>query len=486
MKRLFTKHYLTLVIAIGLTALGCSTEKTITTRPSVDIKLVGDPGANDITITFTPSENTSRYMFAIGTENDKMEFLDNLLPGTVQVNGNKTTTYPFDNLESKTNYTIFAVAYDESGNAGPVSMPTYGTYTSTFKVNTYYLTDNSAAFKIECTNDYINYHFYLGKASDREEFENNNIDGIQSKVETYKWIENYFTLEPDTEYVFFAKGTDRAGNDTRTFEIPIKTEPIGSSEIPNATFEITDNNFFKQYYTVTPNDKCKMVTLFQCTDWLIDDTFNNPNAAAGDIMGILDEWSRLLSPLDYMKCYVATDEVLNAETVNSDLLNDQKFNIYVILYDDDYKPYALKKFSNRTPSLDNKLQVDNLGGTITLSNPTYTTVDVEMSLNKNTFAGFFEIVDGQWLDNLMAAPEFDEYSTVQEIFYLNRLTTASFLYSKDNQSASGTYTDENMEPGKKYYMVLCPMNENGPTVGGWGKMVKEEFYTTSIPSTTNK
>lgn len=486
MKSSLIQKYLTLFLLLALTATGCKDPEAIAVNyPDVSIQIQGDPGATEISVTFTPSEKTDMYMFAIGTENDKVNFADKLLPGTQIIKGNEPTTFTFTELDPETYYTLFAVAYDAEGNAGPISMPTYSTYTNNFRVSTYYLTDNSAGFKIETNNDYNTYHFYLGTPQDREAFENNELEGIQKKKEATKWIENYFSLEPDTEYVFYLKGVDRAGNDTKTFEIPVRTAKLDSDEIPNIKFEVTETDVLMSYYTVTPNDKCKMVVLLQANQWLDDDTFYNQNLAAGDFMNILDDWSRFGEGAPrYTKCYIAPtltnpDKVLHATPVNYDLTNDEKYHVYVLLYDENYKPYAVKMFNNQSPSINNQLTTDKLGGSISISNPTYTTIDVDIKLNDDTFAGFFEIVNGEWLDKLMQSPEFDEDLTIQDIFYQNRATTASLLYSKGDSSWQGTYTDEEMEPDTKYYMVLCPMNENGPRAGGWGKMVMEEFYTKS-------
>ena len=211
MKKLLIQPCVLMVASLGLLLTACGGDEqaggvTVIGEPTVSIEFVGTPGVSDVTVKFVPTEETAKFNYAIGSEQDRENFENGDIVGMQTETSNQEITHTWKDLEAGEYYVVYAMAYDEDGAAGPVSAHGFKTASSDFVVETYYIGDNSAAFRITNTNDYYTYKYALGTAADKEAFLNDELASIKTQSEVFDWAENYFDLEPATEYVFYCVG----------------------------------------------------------------------------------------------------------------------------------------------------------------------------------------------------------------------------------------------------------------------------------------
>ena len=190
-----------MVASLGLLLTACGGDEnaggvTVIGEPTVSIEFVGTPGVSDVTVKFVPTEETAKFNYAIGSEQDRENFENGDIVGMQTETSNQEITHTWKDLEAGEYYVVYAMAYDEDGAAGPVSAHGFKTASSDFVVETYYIGDNSAAFRITNTNDYYTYKYALGTAADKEAFLNDELASIKTQSEVFDWAETISTLSP--------------------------------------------------------------------------------------------------------------------------------------------------------------------------------------------------------------------------------------------------------------------------------------------------
>lgn len=458
-----------MIAALGLLVTSCDPKPIDQNAPIVQVQLVGNPNATEVTVKVVPEKGTAKYRFALGAKADEAAFMANSMAGMEEVIGDTEKTKTFKDLIPNTDYYLYAIGENADKVVGPLTARLIKTESNDFNVELYYLSDNSAGFSIKNTNDYYQYIYALGSPADREKFENNELEGTVTKTELFDWCVNYFELTPETEYVFYAKGFDRSGGETRVFEIPVTTYAVGSDKIPNVTFEIGETNILAQNYKVTPNDKCGQIVLFQQLKGYQDAVFFGENNWKGKMVEVLDAWKDMSGSGGTM-CYTATGEVLNAMPYTLDMEFNAALEVYLLVYDAGLKPCYVKKFKNVTPGKDETAETSKASDfTINVTNAMAGTVTCNIKhTSDNVMAYYYEIVNADHFDKVIA--------TNPDPYYMhNQLAGGSVVYkSKD---FTDTYTGADVLANTRYYLVVCPMNVNGPREGGWGELAKKEFTT---------
>lgn len=216
------------------------------------IQKSSDNDSTSVTVTFIPSENAVSFRYAIGTEEDFEKFRNGTLSSTVS-EGNGSVEETFDELEPLSTYTVFATATDERGLEGEIAVAKLSTEDPEIIFTEQYLLKNSAAFTVRFSSNYRGVTYYLGKEGEREAFlagetENSTVNDVD------EYTVNYFTLDPETDYVFYAKITDRGGNTAKVIEHPFRT----NADAPDAIFEY-ENDFYRGEYTLTPVQGCSKI-----------------------------------------------------------------------------------------------------------------------------------------------------------------------------------------------------------------------------------
>lgn len=486
MKKLLIQPCVLMVASLGLLLTACGGDKgaggvTVIGDPTVSIEFVGTPGVSDVTVKFVPTEETAKFNYAIGSEQDRENFENGDIVGIQTETSNQEITHTWNELEAGEYYVVYAMAYDEDGAAGPVSAHGFKTASSDFVVETYYIGDNSAAFRITNTNDYYTYKYALGTAADKEAFLNDELASIKTQSEVFDWAENYFDLKPATEYVFYCVGQDRSGRDTQLFEIPFTTYAEGSDEIPNFTYEEGAKDFYVQRYTVTPNALCKQLVLYQQTQGASDGVMFSVNNWQGRLLEVFDSWKdiNIGAIMAGTSISTATNEVLNAMATTIDMELENPLDVYVTAYDEMYKPFLVKKYSNTTPAFNENAALPDTDDFV------FSVTDVTMEgfnitidyTSDNTRAYFFDIVSGKyWEDEIKG-----DMKALRDNMIAN-YTSGGFGFVYNEKHIATNYVIDpsipDFVPGAKFYIGVLAMNENGPIEGGWAEEIAlSEVFT---------
>lgn len=481
------KQFLTKSFALTLIALGCiftSCEKTTKTevldpQPGVKVTLIEPMGTNDVTAQFVANDQAAYYAYAIGTDTaiDKELFLSGTLPGYTTFAGKEPKTVKFEDLEQGVRYVIYAIAFDANDAKGPLSVTSVYTAEHNFVVTKQYVGDNSAGFDIRCSDDYSSYIYCLGKPDDREAFINGELEGIKRRSETFIYTENFFGIQPDTDFVFYAMGFDRHGDETDLIEIPIRTAALNSDEIPNATVTYGEADFYAQNYTITPNAKCKKVVFYQKRQVDFNDVIENKNNWASNYMEMFDAWQGYTPDkiTEMTTTFSATDKILEARPFLVEFELGVAVDLYVLVYDENYKPAHVKHIPRTLPAKNPALAIplaSEFDCKLNNFSAETQTIDFSVKYTGDNLTGyFFEIIDKAWYDAQQpTAPHF-----LHNYLFQGRLYAGGFVYHKKDFSTA--YSDKGIKPDKDYFIAICPMNANGPNAAGWGELVTIPFST---------
>lgn len=488
------------LMALGTLATSCKQAEPVAQRPSVSISL-DEVTTTAIKATFSPSEGASKFAYALGLASDEASFLAGEDTETMFIQevlntesdfSAKTVSWNTD-ITADTYYVLYARAFDANGNAGPLSARGFNTASDDFKVEIQYVSDVTAGFHITCTNDYYSYVFAFGLAANKEQdmddFENNLMEGMYTVTNVYdNYINNFrlddegasYTLEPETDYVFYCMGLDRANGTTGVIATEFTT--AASDAVPNYTIEAGEMDFIQQHYTVTPNDKALRVALWQNsfgTDY--DGIMFGPYNWKGNLLATLDSWANTYTPetaasngqADLMT-FSAIEEVLEAAPYTTNMELDQTVEVYVLCYDDSFAPANVRKQTFTTPALNTELPTPVASDfTVNMSKKTANDLAFEITYTGDaTRAYYYDLYEGKLFDDDVNANGLESaLATVQSKIP----TTGGFIY---NEPSSGTitFTGEIMKPGEKWYIAISPMNANGPVpTYGYGEVVMYEF-----------
>lgn len=473
-----------MIAAAGMLLSSCNTKtetivEVLPAEPTVAIEFVGSPGVSSVTAKFVPTENASRYVFALGNDQNRVSFENDELTGTIQELTNNERTQDWEDLEAETYYVLYARAYNAAGEAGPVSALGFKTNTSDFMVSTYYVGETSAGFLITNTNDYYTYSYAFASPApeDKEKFLNGLLDKTVVQNEVFEWVGNDLNLLPNTDYVFYCRGIDRSGRETQLFEIPFKTAAENSNEIPNFTWRKGElQDFYAQEYIVTPNELCKQVVLYQQTPGDRDQTMFGVNNYKGRVMDFVDTYKDIATEKN-VSTFTATNEELIATPKNKSFELGAPMELYILAYDEMYKPYQVKRFDTSTPSFDENAAIptkDEIELTITSHDTAKETVNFAMTTTENVRAYIFDIVEVAYFES-----EFDgDYKKLRDYFIANYNggVIEGFVYNQRSTTVPYTYTAQNKRGD--YFMAAVGMNVNGPvassadgTKNGWAEEI---------------
>lgn len=467
MKKLLIQPCALMIIALSTFAYGCETSKpdpTPETDLSVKIEKVGDSQTSSVTVKFTPEEGTSKFTYAIGQPADLESFLDGKIPGYTTVPNGNPLEYTFEDLE-ESSYTIFARAYNAEGEGGAPVEYIVKTAKADFAVTKYYVTDISAGFQVITTADYNRYVYYLGTPDDLEAFKNDETSST-SATDTYLRTYNYWKLTPDTEYTFYVKGWNRNNEETNVFAINFRTEPLGSDAIPNVEFTPGRADFYQQTYTVTGNDKCGMIVLRQSTKDYNSQTIEGYH---GDIMKMLDIWKDTTS--EWMTCFKTTEDVLVANCTTPELALGAELDVYVVIYDNNYNPVGIKKFTPTTPVENPNASKENMGVTITPTQTAQNGIKYTVNTEENVRLYLMDIYNNDEYNKVVAKEGADINAKFQQDL-LSRPSSTVIDY--DSRESEWTNQEITFLLNKKYYIVVAPTNENGPYGNGFGPVQIKE------------
>ena len=465
MKKLLIHSFV--LLAAGLVA--CSkTDTTVETAPSVNVEVVSR-NLTSVTVKLNPTENTSRYKFALGNEYDKDNFLSDDIIGMVTEITNNSMEYTFTNLEKDTYYVVYAVAYDSNNNYGSVTARGVQTMASDFVVSQRYVSDNSAGFNVECSNDYYTWSYGLGTADDRDAFLDNLMPGIVTMEEDFRRQINLFDLTPDTDYVFYVIGYDRGGNESDLFQFPFKTYSLDDS-FPNFEIKVGEktNNFYALSYYVKPNSLASDVYLFVTEpngyvdiDVLysiyrseLDDTFaswkESGQGGSYTVLSCVERGGVIEGdmPNPVMECGSRQRAYLVTYDLNGKLAHVKRVDTTVAPYNADLKRPAAKDIT-----LD-----------IYWEKMDYSTAYVNITVDSSSdIVGYFlDLVDNDYFTRASDSKNGGLDSDLSKLYdeFIADLSSRGFFYMTNGYA---WYGDTSMfaDPEKEYFWAAVPVNGNG-------------------------
>lgn len=461
------------LIGMALVALaGCS--RTPEVEPEVVVEVENSPGLlltkvgstlkNRFEVKITPNSTTAMYEYALCLFEDRQaleSFEKGTLEKTVRVNNGDEAQIAFEGLVPETNYTVYARGYDAEGNNSAVAMLSARTNSEdNFITGVQYVTNTSAGFTVITSPDCYKFDYALGKAGDRAKFENGSLDGLQTKEESFEYTFNYFDLEPDTEYLFFTRGYDRAGNSYDIYETEIRTYADGAS--PDIVFTKETDAFWGEY-VFTPNKMCGKIIAFVSPAGKYEEAIYSDLMRRGDIVGTLEDWSQLENPM----ALSATDSPLGLFYQTPGLLTDVELESYVLIYGNDRKPFGVKKFSFKNCEYDSDLPQPEVS--VAIKDITTVGATYEFTIDENTLGFLFDTIDADW---------YDEFKTTAEFYpeYLRELFIGRGYYWRYKTDLR-PFMETAGAKGKRYYVAVCPMNGNGISDSAWGELYLKEFTT---------
>jgi hypothetical protein len=470
MKRKIT---LTLLAALAILS-SCQKDETIyqsTEATSVDLVASSNQEATgtQLSVTFTPHAQTATYSYAIGTEADLPKFEAGTLEGSVDIASPETKTVTFDGLQPGTTYTFFARGYSNQGTPSPTSMLRLRTaIAEPFDVTPQYATGSSAGFVLHCTQQYYTFRYALGTAADKDAFEAGTLEGIVTQNEVWDWNANYFDLQPNTDYVFYAQATDRANTPTPVLTVPIRT----SADAPDAQFGIHYDDIFLGQYLISPNDQAGKLSAYIGQAGAMDNVMYNANGWHGDLLSMFASWASS----NIYDTMTAEDGPLQMEYRHALMKTDVPLECYVLVYDADKKPCAVRKFNFTTPKYDSTLP----DGTVTarVDNTTSYGATYTITSGEGTLGFIYDTVDKAFFENELGG----DLSKLRET-----ISTQTGRWAYSVGGVTETYTETAADPGTDYFLAVFPVNGNGFSDPNWGigSMVRIDFTTLSnlTPST---
>ena len=472
---MFSKSKLTTLAAAiicGGIFAGCSQEqeteapKTGTASVTIEVDRSFTIDSTTVSVKFIPSENTASFRYAIGLTSDFESFRDGTMSTSESVTGNEPLEKTFEGLEPISMYSVYAVATDENGNEGSIATCKIVTDNNDFSVQNSFLLSRSAAFYIRASSDYSSVNYYLGQDGDLDAFLAGTVESTTLKNFDEMTI-NYFDLEPDTDYTFFAQIIDRFGITAKVVEYPVHTPAEG--ECPAVEFSY-ENDIYTGTYTLKPVSGTSRIAAIINTLGTFDNLIYNTQNWKGDIMNMIDTWKDIEAGQVFQSEGSASLEI---EFTTPTLVCGTEIELYALLYDESGNPYGISRFTCSTPLADPN--APEATATVTVRDITTSGATYDYTMGEGTLACMYETVDADWLDNNMESDSYYE-------FYLHDYLFAQgfyFHYNDGTESgANWSYTETTGQPGHRYYAVACPMNANGPTTG-WGDMAIVEYWTLS-------
>lgn len=404
-------------------------------------------------VLMTPSENTVSYRYGIGNEEDCRLFGKGQFSGAVEIEGNKPEEVVFEELDSRTEYMVFAQAKDEKGTYGEIYIHRILTVDTLFKAKAQYVTDRSFGVELSLSNNYQVFEYYLGTEADREAFAENKLETSSvEEISSKRFILNFFDLQPASDYVFYVRGYDRFGMPSQYREVAFST--LDEGNCPAVNMEIKHLDVYKGEFRLTANEKCGSFSAFICERGVNDVVIYNDMNWQGDMITMMRSWENIG---DATFCKEGT---LDMEYVMYNLETDFNLEMYVLAYDESYEPFGIYHYEFATPAYNENA----VNGTVEIEVKDITETGATYIYRpEKLFAFMFETVDADWYDDIK------ENSGEWNETYLHNLLYNSgqyFAYCRDLENGELSYTESTGQSGVRYYAAACPMNENG-IKGGW-------------------
>lgn len=451
-----------MLVAMGSLFFSCdSDDEQPVEEPSavatVSILRTGDVSDTSLSVTFQPSENTTKWVYALGEADQQDIFRNDAMDGMVTTEGNAILEKTFEGLQPSTTYTVYAKAYNEKGIVGGIAVLKFPTE-ATFDVEQEYLLSTSMGMKMKFNEKLYKCRYYLGTSDDKEAFLNDKLEDDVELSERTEYTANFFDLTPNSDYVFYAVAYDRSNAACAFIEMPVTT--YGEGVVPSGVLTPgADNDPYKGTYTVNCDNVGKMVGTI-CPKGGYETMINSDVHWKGDIVAMLQSWENL--PGQAVVAVNGEPLVLSMDT--PELKTDVELEAFVLLYDTENKPVGVQHFDFINVAKKENVPLPKV--TLTVDEITTTGGIYTITPDENTWGILFNTLDADWYDEVKNSSDWYE-------LYIPELLLSNGQWWSYKPGEPFTYVENTGEPGKRYYAVACPMNVNG--VGGWGEITIVEY-----------
>lgn len=485
MKKTFIGSCIWAIASLGLFLTGCTDNKNPGNSEAsvIDVEILVQTDT-EISARFTPNAATKSFEIALGERSlyDVADFMAGDVPGYLtinmdELNGNSYYDYTWKadgvKFDTKEAYHVFARGKNAAGDWGSVADKLAQPAVVPFDVTTQYVSDVSAGFQFNLSQNIYQFVYNFGESGMLDEFINGDMENNKTMNECFRWTANYFDLKSDADYSFYAQGYYRNGKETDPVEIKIHTYPEGSDEIVN--FEFIDKNgaFDMQHYTVIPNDLCNQIVLVNYPKGEEIYQFD-PASYASDILLWLDTWKNSTN-MNFIPSWTANDgETLEAYPDTSN--ENGPYEVYVVGMDLNNVPAIAKRFYVDGYKIDENLPLPLKGQfDFTIRAESYNSISltIECKMNEEThiYGYYMDLIDMEWansIDEKTGKPNIENVDNVRtQLLNGGVLVEQELLqtpYTFDT-AAGGGWKEEG-----EYAIVVIPVNTNGPGEFGWGEM----------------
>lgn len=417
---------------------------------------------NSVYVSFIPSENSSKFEYALGLQDEENLFLEGVLD-VKTIEGNDTTEVIFENLKENSSYTIYARSFDAEDNPGGLARTDVSIVPERYGISLAFLTNNSVSVKLFASAEFSHFRYYLGKKEDKEAFEKGETsDKVLSDYFGYYYV-SYFDIEKG-DYVFYAQAEDICGRSTEIMEIEFSTPD--ASEIPCAELEEVSQDAYRSRFRFTPNENCgKISAVFNFQGYYDSYLYSEINWM-GDLMTAISNWDSM----ENMNGFNAVGEPLDIKFDDVMFTNGRLLDIYVLYWDKDMNPAGVQKYVVKKPDVDPEApeaKVNIEVKDITKNGATYS-----YSIVDNTAIGFmYDTIEADWYDDFKKTSEWSATYLAERLYMAGQY----WAYKDDMKDGVREYTEMYGTPSTRYYAAACPMNVNGRK--GWGPEVLIEYTT---------
>ncbi len=454
-------NYLSITSALlSLLFVGCQSveEGEALIQPRVYIEDVESPISSTITATMVPNESSSAFFYAIGTSSDREIFLGEMLEGTRYSTQSEPLEVTFDGLEGDTEYTIYACAIDADGKQGSLASYIVKSYDVELSVENLYVGAENVAFLIEANSAVYRVDYYFGESGLSDAFANDELSGVGYIIEqTYKCC-NFYELDENTSYSFYAKAYDRRGAVSGVVEVPVTTASYDA--IPSVEFTVGESDVYKSNYTVTPNSLCSKYHILagELGDYSV--IYDSATGYAGDVYNMMLNWVGE----DWGVYSYNTEHKFYME--NFGLTSTVTYEIFVLCCDAEGNPASLQRFEVATEP---KEATGDAEVTIVADEITSNSASFTITPNEHTIGVLFQTYTKSTYDSYWSLYTDELYE-----FQLSQWQAAIYNGSSDIPWHYGsepfTYSEVDIAAGE-YYVVATPVNGAGVDAGGWGDVV---------------
>ena len=327
----------------------------------------------------------------------------------------------------------------------PVVVPTTMTLTAD-ETNPANITPTSITITITPSENTAKYSYAIGKGGDLAAFTNGTLAGIVNVTGNQPTTVTFSDLDPETEYMIFARGEDA----NQIFgEVATQTITTLALPIPEVTVEFGAINAVAVEITTTPNslvsDYYGLVISKEMYQDFVDLFADGDKIAFMQMMADFGEATIL-----------STTETRMWETNGTP---GYEYIFAVLVNDMNGDPYGdVMEVEFQSPPFNPDLQT--AGASITVSQITASSARIKITPDANA-AGFYA---GILTKVNYEAAILDEQQLRDELAFYG---FCSFV--EDDDTWGG------MDPGTDYVMVVSPFNANG--IQGYGPLVIKEFTT---------